>query len=435
MSDGAVPYDVNWGQVEEDHLRFVRLTTTGAELSEEQKAKLKAFFDLMKATWTEESALPVNPKEKTPKGEEPAEPLPPTPGTLQNPGDRKFDDPLFAAAKESLTPNALNFTSANTLRRYLVANQWDLNKAYAALLNTCAYRNKEIPTCPDSTDEDLNDCLNCRYAEFDGHDRNGRPNMVLRSNRADNDISRAKRVWFMFLTLEKGVAYMKRENLTSQEKIFGWEPEDESKLSQANKDARARGVEQWNLIVDETDKTSDNVDSKFLQLVSPVLFSHYVERMNKCYIVNPGILTAVVLKIVRMFLDDHTNAKIITIDSKKEKIPVGLTPAEAAAGSPAAVTSPTSEEPASPATPATPASPKSSSSSSKKNKPETYTIWRCPQLIAELGEENVPEAYGGTRKWPSLEQYKAWFHSVESYGTGWRGKNEKELAPSKKKKK
>ena len=429
MSGGQVPYDVNWGQVEEDHLQFVRLTTSGGELSEEQKTKLRSFFDLMKATWAQESVLPANPKEKTTKGEEPVAAPTPTLGTLQNPGELKYDNPLFANAKEAVTENARNFSSANTLRRYLVANQWDLTKAYHALLNTCAYRNREIPSCPGPDDEDLNTCLNTRYAEFDGHDRNGRPTMVIRSNLADLSISRAKRVWYMFITLEKGIAYMKRENLSSQEESYGWEPEDQSKLSEENKAARDRGVEQWNLIVDETDKKSEHVDSKFMQMVSPVLFSHYVERMNKCYIINPGILTAMVLKIIRIFLDDHTNSKIIAIDTKKEKIPV--TPSSPRPGS--FIVSPGSPsqsigdvEEAEEAT-----SPKSSKKSSSKT--ETYTIHRCTQLVAELGEENVPEVYGGTRKWPHIDQYKKWFHSIDPYGSGWREKTEKEVAPSKSK--
>jgi hypothetical protein len=225
-------------------------------------------------------------------------------------------------------------------RRYLVAQQWNEEKAFNSALATVAWRHKHIPDTLASM-EQYESCFASRYAEWIGHDEAGRPVLHIQSNQADLKIPRNIRENFCLHKLEKGIQLM-------QPKYSGKE-----------------GVEQWVMVVDETDKGWGHNDNKFLSHLGPMLFNHYVERLHCCYVVNPGIITSACLKLIFLFIDERTKSKVKLVKVKKEH----------------------------------PESP-----------PNTPTF--APDLIAGLGKRITGLRYGGERQEMPVSDYVSFFNSI-----------------------
>lgn len=222
------------------------------------------------------------------------------------------------------------------VRRYLVANQFQPKQAYEALFRTIAWRCQHVPVTPQPL-SDFSACVKTRYMEWMSHDSVGRPNLLIKSRNADLEISREDRAKYLIFAMEQGVRFM-RQPLSP-----------------------CPGVERWNMIIDETGKEWKHMDNGFLHEVTPVVFSNYVEHLNRCYVINPGTLTNMAIAVVKLFLDERTKAKMCVIHAKKPKD-----------GSPMVVQT----------------------------------------LLDDLGPENVPVSYGGTRPDENLEEYCARMKNV-----------------------
>jgi hypothetical protein len=247
---------------------------------------------------------------------------------------KKHQEEIDAACKalhsEGETGNWLrSWLSPVCQRRYIVANNWSVPNAYEALLRSVWWRCQNVPVIvpPVSAHQA---CVNTRYMEWVSFDREGRPNLFIKSRNADLDISREDRTRFMIYMMEKGVSLMK-------ERYSG----------------RA-GVERWNIIIDEKSKEWKHMDNSFLSTVTPVVFANYVEHLNRAYVLNPGTLTSMAISAIKLFVDDRTKAKMVTMHTKKQ--------------------------------------------------PDGTRL--ALELIEQLGAENVPVAYGGALPDESAEDYQ-----------------------------
>jgi hypothetical protein len=238
-----------------------------------------------------------------------------------------------------LLPESRSFLSAKLYRRYLCGRNWEPKKAYDSIMHTIFWRAQTIP--PHFDKSRFTPCLASRYMEWIGHDVHGRPSLFIKSNNADLEIPRETRLEYLIVAMEKGLALMD--------------------AALGGRD----GVEQWNMIVDETDKEMKHMDTKFLTHVAPIIGSHYVERLHRCYIINPGVLTSMVLGAIKLFVDERTSDKLCKLEGKIDK----------------------------------------------KTK-----LLPLPQLVQELGEENVPVYYGGKMVTLDLPGYTDYFHSIPPTG-------------------
>jgi hypothetical protein len=173
--------------------------------------------------------------------------------------------------------------------------------------------------------------------EWIGHDRAGRPILALVSRNADLSIERERRLQYTVAILEKGISYMKRE----------YSGHD--------------GVEQWNVIIDETDKTMKHMDNKFLMQITPMLVTHYAQRLHRCYVVNPSWLTHMVLSVVKVFLDERTSRKICMVNAKRDKV---------------------------------------------------RDVMTAKEILMDLGPENVLTSYGGFKKHMPADEYERFFAAI-----------------------
>jgi hypothetical protein len=228
-----------------------------------------------------------------------------------------------------------SFFSSECIRRYLVSRQFCEKKAYEMMMATLHWRTENVPKTfkPD----DFMECTSSRFMEWHGYDAAGRPTLYMKSANADLKIPRDKRVAFSVVTLEKGVKLMER--------------------SYSGHD----GVEQWNIVVDETGRGSEHTDNKFLSHIAPILTSHYAQRLHRCYVVNPGLMTRMIYGIIKIFLDEGTTSKIKMVSSKKDK---------------------------------------------------KLGVHYVPELLQDIGAANIPLEYGGTLQPRLLEEYRNYFNSI-----------------------
>ena len=252
--------------------------------------------------------------------------------TVQKKADHDHHKAAMAIVADS---TLLAFCDPWTCRRYLAARQWNVEKAYEALMGTLYWRANDLAPVLKLKDT-FSDCTQTGYMQWIGTDREGHPALFITSRNANLDIPRERRLQYLMISLEKGISLMSK-------KFSG-------------KD----GLEQWNMIIDETDKEMKHMDNKFIQQITPIMFSHYVERLRQCYVINPGLLTQAVLSIVKMSMDDRTKKKMHSYYGDKQ--PDGTMP--------------------------------------------------IVKLIKQMGEENVPIKYGGLMKPMSLEAYEAWFNDI-----------------------
>lgn len=234
-----------------------------------------------------------------------------------------------------------HFFTAECLRRYLVSRQYNERKAYEMLMHTVLWRDQHVPSHYHASVYD--GCLKSRFMEWCGYDREGRPNLYLWSANADLSVPREIRVNYMIMALEKGISLMAP-------------PYQPLRVGDATK------VEQWNIVVDETGRSSKHTDNKFLSHVTPILTSHYAQRLHRCYVLNPGWLTQLVYSVVKMFLDEGTTKKIHMIYGKHDKV--------------------------------------------------DRSRWVVPDLLSDFGPENVPFMYGGSFQPPLVEDYCRFFEGV-----------------------
>lgn len=193
-----------------------------------------------------------------------------------------------------LLPEAKAFLTPTLYRRYLCGRNFEPKKAYDSILHTIFWRAQSIPTHFEPSR--LTSCLKSRYMEWLGHDKHGRPSLFIKSTNADLEIPREARLEFLIIAMEKGLSLMDKAFTGGRE-----------------------GVEQWNMIVDETDKEMQHMDTKFLTHVAPIIGSHYVERLHRCYIINPGVLTSMVLGAIKLFVDERTSSKLCKLEGKIDK--------------------------------------------------------------------------------------------------------------------
>lgn len=229
-----------------------------------------------------------------------------------------------------------HFFTPECIRRYLISRGWCEKKAYDMLMTTLNWRHHHVP---DSyVHDEYVACLKSRFMEWGRHDAHGRPTLYIKSANADLSISRDNRVKFMVTTLEKGTSLM--------------EPQYSNR----------RGVEQWNIVIDESNRDSHHTDNKFLSHVTPMLTSHYAQRLHRCYVVNPGFLTKLVYGIIKYFLDEGTTKKIKMVHAKTCK--------------------------------------------TDKN------VRIVHELLDELGAEHVPVQYGGKYQPMLLDEYCKYFSEI-----------------------
>lgn len=182
-------------------------------------------------------------------------------------------------------PWARTFASAVCLRRYLVANAWDVREALSELRSTVAWRREQrLDTLRIA---DFPDCTAARYLEWNGRDADGRPVMYIRSRRAVLDIPRPRRLRFLLLMLERGMQLME-----GQEGL---------------------GSEQWVLIIDERGKRWRHMDNTLLAQVGPLMYHHFVERLHRAYVIDGSILFRACFRLVSAWIDDRTRAKLQSI--------------------------------------------------------------------------------------------------------------------------
>lgn len=240
-----------------------------------------------------------------------------------------------AIAGATIAHEHRSFFTSECIRRYLVSRQFCEKKAYEMIMSTLHWRSVNVPAAFDPAA--FTECTSSRFMEWQGYDSGGRPTLYMKSANADLKISRDQRVTFTVVTLEKGIKIMER----------GY--------------SGHTGVEQWNIVVDETGRESKHTDSKFLSHIAPILTSHYAQRLHRCYVVNPGLMTRMIYGIVKMFLDEGTTSKIKMVSSKKDK-----------------------------------------------QKGGHYV----PELLEDIGAANIPPEYGGTLPPRLLEEYRAYFNAI-----------------------
>jgi hypothetical protein len=257
-----------------------------------------------------------------------------------------------AASDDAAGVYARSFVSdRKALRRYLVAFKWIVLSALEAVLASVAWREESVPkTLPALRAHEA--CVATRYMEWIGHDRQGQPILLIRSRCADLEISREDRACFLTWTLEFATRFLMDES---------------------------RGVERWCIIIDETAKEWKHTDNSFLSSVTPVVFSHYVERLNKAWLVNPGMLTSAAVSVVKLFLDDRTRNKFGAVHGTK----VAASPTE------------TASEPA--------PTPEVLVELDRQVPRKSYQV---PELCEVLGAENVPSFLGGTKAPEPLDAYQ-----------------------------
>lgn len=228
-----------------------------------------------------------------------------------------------------------NFFSSECLRRYLVSRQFCEKKAYDMMMSTLHWRSVNVPTSFDPGA--FVECMSSRFMEWHGYDACGRPTLYMKSANANLKIPRDLRVAYTVVTLEKGIKIMEPQ----------YSGHD--------------GVEQWNIVVDETGRGSEHSDNKFLSHIAPILTSHYAQRLHRCYVVNPGLMTRIIYGVVKMFLDEGTTSKIKMVSSKKDK---------------------------------------------KRG------VQYVPEMLEDIGQMGVPPEYGGSLAPRLLEEYREYFNSI-----------------------
>eukprot|EP01062_Namystynia_karyoxenos_P032650 TRINITY_DN24062_c0_g1_i1.p1 TRINITY_DN24062_c0_g1~~TRINITY_DN24062_c0_g1_i1.p1 ORF type:complete len:322 (+),score=93.35 TRINITY_DN24062_c0_g1_i1:102-1067(+) len=200
---------------------------------------------------------------------------------VHNPSDKQTD----AAAQLFRTPWGRDFASPECLRRYLVAHGWDVQKALAGIRATVQWRHEQ--RLDKLKVADFPDCVAVRYLEWNGFTRDGCPVLYIRSRRAVTSLPRERRLRFLLLMLERGVQLM-----------------------------QDTGAEQWVIVADERRKSWRHMDNTLLSQIGPLMYAHYVERLAKMYVIDGSWLFQGMLKIVRMWIDDRTRAKLECVASE-----------------------------------------------------------------------------------------------------------------------
>ena len=241
-----------------------------------------------------------------------------------------------AAKGAELAPSHRSFFTPQCLRRHLVSRQFNEKKAYEMMLHTLYWRVNHVPT--QYVHDEYKSCVASQFMDWVGHDRQGRPSLFIKSGNADLDIPRETRLNYLICALEKGITLM------------------ESKFS------KHEGVEQWNIVIDESHRTSKTTDNKFMASVAPILTTHYAQRLYRCYVINPGWMTSVAYAVIKMFLDEGTTSKIKMVHAKSDK----------------------------------------------NNK----AVRHVTEILEDMGEQNVPVEYGGSLQHKSLPEYDSFFASL-----------------------
>mmetsp|Transcript_46223 Transcript_46223/g.142549 ORF Transcript_46223/g.142549 Transcript_46223/m.142549 type:complete len:208 (-) Transcript_46223:27-650(-) len=201
--------------------------------------------------------------------------------------------------------------------------------------------------------------------EWIGHDERGQPILLIRSRNADLDISREDRAAFLVWTLEYATRFLMDET---------------------------RGVERWCIIIDETSKEWKHTDNSFLSSVTPVVFSNFVERLNKAIIVNPATLTSAAISVVRFFLDERTKNKFVAVHGTKVETGAPGDPAQ-----------------------------------DRDIPRKSYTV---PELSEAFGAANVPSYLGGTLPLESLDDYKARIDAAQQRQPSAPNKDQQQTPPA-----
>ena len=190
------------------------------------------------------------------------------------------------------------------------------------------------------------------------------------------------------------------------------------------------GTDQMVMLMDETNASSDNMDTKFLRFMAPILNSHYAERLAQCCVVNPTFMTSLCVSIIKLFVDDRTKSKLHLFDvppmamdeflaENKLSWPgrTALNPKLVAAGEATAA-----ERLAEAGLNLTPKEQQKREKERRKAREKRAkdlkyedVVYPCDEVIALLGIENTPIKYGGRMLPISPNQYESWFHSVPPF--------------------
>lgn len=255
------------------------------------------------------------------------------------------------------------------LRRYLTASGWKADKAKKMLASTLEWREKTKPETYKTSDfPDV--CLKGRYMYWNGYDQHGHPILYVHSQLHDCGLDREQRIRFSIFILEKGITLMSKKNSGKE------------------------GVEQWSIVVDETGRTRKNNDLSFLRKIGPIMFSHYVERLYRIYIVRPTSTFSALYKVCSLFMDDVTKGKVRLSPLDQEAMVKAdiKDPEKVLEGDEAvAVTSPLSL-------------------SSPPPVGDLQTAF--PELLADLGQPNLQVSWGG--KTPDIVDFPAYYMSLQS---------------------
>eukprot|EP01012_Entosiphon_sulcatum_P031816 TRINITY_DN40536_c0_g1_i1.p1 TRINITY_DN40536_c0_g1~~TRINITY_DN40536_c0_g1_i1.p1 ORF type:complete len:285 (+),score=45.44 TRINITY_DN40536_c0_g1_i1:46-900(+) len=253
----------------------------------------------------------------------------------------------------------------NCLHRYLTAYNGKVDRAKKEIKNTLQWRTEfgvERLALPRFAN-----VAQCMHMYWNGYDKHGHPILYVRSRLHDVSIPLPQRLEFTVWMFEKGIQLMKQEH------------------------SGKAGVSQWVIIVDERGKTGKNNDVTFLRKTAPVLFSHYVERLYRCYVVNPSSTFSTAMKIVNLFIDQRTRSKLWL--SKKDKEKTERKAAEPEVDPDAAL----AQEGDAPGSPLGDA---------------PFDIASFPEMVEDIGPANLETAYGGTV--PQIAQPDAYWQRLET---------------------
>ncbi|KAI8578866.1 hypothetical protein K450DRAFT_244883 [Umbelopsis ramanniana AG] len=200
---------------------------------------------------------------------------------------RKHFDEYMLPETDEYYENEKGFLTDNTLRRYLRARKWDELAAIKMLEATVQWRRTEKPECYDP--EYISPEAETGKMYFSGFDKTGRPIWIMRP-RLENSKNAERQVKHIIFSLERAIRLM------------------------------PAGVENISIIVDFKDASSGHSPSvatckKFLD----ILGNHYPERLGKAFVVSAPWVFHATFKIISVFMDPVTLAKIkFAIDKKDD---------------------------------------------------------------------------------------------------------------------
>jgi len=288
---------------------------------------------------------------------------------------------VFSSEASAVVARNRDWCTDRCIRRYTAAGGWKWEKAKKMLKETLKWREEAHPeklspaNFPDICSRGM------PFMYWNGYDQHGHPILYVHSRLHDAKLDRQQRLDYSLFMLEKGIALMD------------------------TKHSKKEHIEQWVIVVDEAGRASRNNDLKLLRKLGPLMFNHYVERLYRIYVIRPTAAFAALVKIVSLFIDDHTKSKLAL--SSKDNEAVNKKVAEEKGDSEAMIEE---DQPNSPGSSATSSSLPTSgprSLASPLTAVQGVDVTNFPQLLEDIGVENLQVSFGG--KQPDITDWNA-FH-------------------------